>query len=84
MAWSCGHRPPKLQLKISKNLSAQRCVLRVQLRRDPRLLGDPGLVVQRIIADPAPVVQHPHMWVADQLVRVAVAGDEEDALDGAE
>ena len=46
----------------------------------PRALGDAGLVVERVVADAAPVVEHLDAGVRHQLVRVAVAGDDDDLV----
>ena len=40
---------------------------------DAGALLDAGLVVEHVVADPALVVEHPHVRVGDQLIAVAVA-----------
>ena len=59
--------------QVVARIAAQRRVLRVQRRRDPGLLLDAGLVVERVVADAAPVVEDLHMRVDDQLIAVAIA-----------
>ena len=63
--------------QVVAGVAAQRGVLRVERRRDPGLLLDAGLVVERVVADPAPVVEHLHVRIGDELVAVAVAGDDD-------
>ncbi len=68
--------------QVVAGVAAQRRVLRVQGRGDTGLLDDAGLVVERIVADPPPVVQHLHVRIGDELIAVAIAGDDEDVMTG--
>ena len=45
---------------------------------DAGALDDAGLVVERVVGHAAPVVEHLDVRVVDELVRVAVAGDDDD------
>ena len=63
--------------QVVAGVAAQRGVLRVERRRDAGLLLDAGLVVERVVADAAPVVEHLHVRVGDELVAVAIAGDDD-------
>ena len=58
-------------------VAAQRRVLRVEGGRDAGLLLDARLVVEGVVADAAPVVEHPDVRVAHELVAVAVTGDDD-------
>ena len=71
---------PGTPSRLSLRVAAQRRVLRVLRRRDAGLLLDAGLVVQRVVADAAAVVEHLHARVVDELVAVAVAGDDDDLV----
>ena len=66
--------------QVVARVAAQRGVLRVLRRRDAGALEDPGLVVERVVADAAAVVEHLDVRVADELVGVAVAGDDDDVV----
>jgi hypothetical protein len=66
--------------KVVARVAAQRRVRDVERRRDARLLGDAGFVVERVVADAAPVVEDLDVRVLDELVAVAVARDH-DRLD---
>ena len=66
--------------QVVAGVATQRGVLRVLRRRDAGALEDPGLVVQRVIADAATVVEHLDVRVADELVGVAIAGDDDDVV----
>ena len=59
-------------------VAPERGVLHVLVRRDPGPLLDPGLVVEGVVADAPLVVDDLDVGVADQLVAVAVAGDDQD------
>ena len=50
------------------------------LRADPGSLLDPCLVVEGVVADPAPVVEHPDMGILDELVGVPIAGDQQHVM----
>ena len=67
---------PRHALQVVAGVATQRRVLRIQRGGDTRLLGDAGLVVQRVVADSTLVVQHLHVRVVHQLIAVAVAGDD--------
>ena len=67
---------PGHAFQVVTGVAAQRRVLGVERRRDTRLLLDAGLVVERVVADAALVVEHLHVWIVDELVAVAVAGDD--------
>ncbi|CAB4829412.1 unannotated protein [freshwater metagenome] len=62
--------------EVVAGVAAQRRVLRVDLRRDARLFLDTRFVVQRVVAHTTLVVEHLHVWIADELVAVAVACDD--------
>ena len=49
-------------------------------RRDAGALLDAGLVVERVVGHAPPVVEHLDVRVLDELVGVAVAGDDEDVV----
>ena len=66
--------------QVVGRVAAQRRVLRVQRRAHAGLLLDPGLVVERVVADAAPVVEHLDVRVGDELIAVAVAGDDDDVV----
>ena len=66
--------------KVVARVSAQRCVLGVLLRRDTRAFEDAGLVVERIVAHAAFVVEHSHKRILNELVAIAVAGDDDDVV----
>ena len=53
---------------------------RVLLGPHPGALLDARLVVEGVVAHPPPVVEHPDVGVLDQLVGVAVAGDDDDRV----
>ncbi len=63
-------------------VAAQRGVLHVQRRRHPGSFLDAGLVVERVVADAALVVEHLDVGVAHELVAVAVAGDDDHLVAG--
>ena len=64
--------------QVVGRVAAQCRVLGVLHRRDAGALEDAGLVVERVVGDAALVVQHLDVRVVDELVRVAVAGDDHD------
>jgi hypothetical protein len=66
--------------KVVGIVATQRGVLRIQLRRHARAFGDPRLVVQRVVADSALVVEHLDVRILDELVAVAIAGDDDDVV----
>ena len=66
--------------QVVARVAAQRRVLRVLRRRHAGALDDAGLVVERVVADAAPVVEHLDVRVLDELVGVAVAGDDDDVV----
>ena len=70
--------------QVVARVAAQRGVLRVLRRRDAGALDDAGLVVERVVADAAPVVEHLDVGVLDELVGVAVAGDDDDVVAAAD
>jgi hypothetical protein len=60
-------------------VSPRRPRTRVLRGRDaPAPFGDAGFVVERVVGDAALVVEHLDVRVGDELVRVAVAGDDHD------
>ena len=61
-------------------VAAQCRILRILSRGDTRLLKDPRLVVQRVLAHAALVVEHAHEGIADELVAVAVPRDDDDLV----
>ena len=63
--------------EVVARVAAQRRVLRVLRGRDAGALEDPGLVVERVVGDAPPVVEHLDVRVGHQLVAVAVAGDDD-------
>ena len=66
--------------QVVARVAAQRGVLRVLRRRHAGALDDAGLVVERVVADAAAVVEHLDVGVLDELVGVAVAGDDDDVV----
>ncbi len=68
---------PRHARQVVARVAAERRVLRVERGGHPRALEDPRLVVQGVIADPALVVEHPDMRIADQLIAVAIAGHDD-------
>ncbi len=62
--------------EVVGRVAAQRGVLRVQLRRDAGALLDAGFVVERVVGHAASVVEDLDQRILDELVRVAVAGDD--------
>ena len=46
---------------------------RITLWLNPGALDDPGLVIERVVTDPALVVEHPHIRVLHQLEAISVA-----------
>ncbi len=66
--------------QVVGGVAAQRRVLRVVARVDTGALPDPGLVVEDVVAHAAAVVQHPHVGILDQLVRVAVTRHDDHVL----
>ena len=63
--------------QVVRGVTAQRGVLHVQRRRNTSLLFDALLVVQRVVGDAAAVVEHLDEWVFDELIAVAIAGDDD-------
>ena len=45
-------------------------------------LQNSGFVINGVITHAAFVVQHPHMWVTDQLIAIAVASNDEHIISG--
>ena len=66
--------------QVVGGIAAQSGVLGILGRRHPGALLDAGLVVEGVVADPAPVVEHLHQRILDELVGVAVAGDDDDLV----
>ena len=64
-------------------VATQRGVLHIQIGGHTRSLLDARLVVERIVTDTAFVVEHLHIWVAHQLVAIAVAGDDDHRITAA-
>ena len=65
--------------QVVARVAAQRRVLGVLRGRDAAApLDDAGFVVERVVGDAALVVEHLDVRVGDELVRVAVAGDDHD------
>ncbi len=63
--------------EVVARIAAECCVLGVLRRRDPGALEDPGLVVEHVVGDAPAVVEHLDVRVGDQLVAVAVTGDDD-------
>ena len=66
--------------QVVARVAAHGRVLGVLRRRDAGALDDPRLVVEGVVADAAPVVEHLDVRVLDELVGVAVAGDDQDVV----
>ena len=66
--------------QVVGRVAAQRGVLRVERGRDAGALLDAGLVVERVVGHAALVVEHLDVRVLDELVAVAVAGDDDDVV----
>jgi hypothetical protein len=66
--------------QVVAGVASERGVLRVLGRTHPGALADARLVVQRVVADAALVVHDPYVRVLDQLVRVAVARDDDHVM----
>ena len=66
--------------KVVRGIAAQRGQQRVLARAHPGALLDARLVVEGVVADPPPVVEHPDVGILDQLVGVAVAGHDDDRV----
>ena len=64
--------------QVVRGVAAQRGQEDVLGGRHAGALDDPGLVVERVVAHPALVVEHPDMRVLNELEAVAVAGDHDD------
>jgi hypothetical protein len=64
--------------QVVRRVSAQRGEQHVLRRRDTGALDDARLVVQRVVADPPPVVEHADMGVLDELEAVAVPRHHDD------
>ncbi len=64
--------------EVVGRIAPQRGVLRVLRRRDACAVEDARLVVEHVVGHTPPVVQHRDVWVLDELVRVPVAGDDDD------
>ncbi len=65
--------------QVVAGVAAQARVVEVLRGRDAEApLRDAGLVVERVVGDAALVVEHLDVRVVDELVRVAVAGDDHD------
>ena len=63
--------------QVVRRIASQRRVLDVLGGRDAGALLDAGLVVERVVGHASAVVQHLDVRVFDELVGVAVAGDDE-------
>jgi len=68
--------------EVVGRVAAQGGVLRVHRRRHPGALEDPGLVVVGVLGDASLDVDDAHVGVLDELVGVAVAGEDEDVVTG--
>ncbi len=66
--------------EVVAGVPAQGSVFRVLGRGHAGALEDPRLVVQRVVAHPAAVVQHLDMRIAHQLIGVTVARDDDDLI----
>jgi hypothetical protein len=66
--------------QVVGRIAAQRGVLDVVAGVDPGALEDAGLVVQGVVGHAALVVEDLHVGVLDELVAVAVAGDDDDVV----
>ena len=64
--------------EVVARVAAQRGVLGVLPGGDAGALDDAGFVVERVVGDAALVVEHLDVRVFDELVGVAVAGDDDD------
>ncbi len=71
---------PRHAGQVVGRVAAQRGVLGVLGRGDPRALGDPRLVVQDVVRHPPAVVQDLDVRVLDQLVGVPVARHDDDVV----
>ena len=69
--------------EVVARVAAERGVLGVLRRRDAGALEDAGLVVEHVVGDAAPVVEHLDVRVGDELVAVAVAGDDDTSMPSA-
>ena len=68
--------------KVVGGVAAHRGVDHVVRGLDARPLLDPRLVVERVVRHTALVVEHLDVRILDQLVHVAVAGDDDDVVAG--
>ena len=66
--------------QVVAGIATQGGVLGVLRRGDAGPLEDPGLVVQRVVTDATPVVEHLDVRIADELIGVAVTGDDDDLV----
>ena len=66
--------------QVVRRIAPQRGQQRDLSGPDPGALLDAGLVVEGVVADPSPVVEHPDIGILDQLVRVAVPGHDDDRM----
>ena len=69
---------PRHARQVVGGVAPQRRVGHVEPRRHAGALGDAGLVVEHVVAHAPPVVEDLDVRVLHQLVRVAVAGDDDD------
>ncbi len=63
--------------EVVARVAAHRRVVGVLRGRDSGAFLDPGFVVQRVVGDAALVVEHLEVRVLHELVRVAIAGDDD-------
>ena len=64
--------------QVVARVSSQGGVGRILLGSHTGLLDDAGLVVERVVGDASSVVQNPNVRIANELITVAVAGDDHD------
>ena len=66
--------------QVVARISPQCRIVDITRRLDTGLFLDAGLVVQGVIADTAFVVQNLHVGITNQLITVAVAGDDDNVV----
>ena len=66
--------------EVVRRVAPQRGQQRVLGREHASPLFDAGFVVEGVVAHASPVVEHPDVGVLDQLVRIAVTGDDNDRV----
>ncbi len=66
--------------QVVRRIAAHGGVEHVVRRLHAGSLENPGLVVERVVADATAVVEHADVGVLDELVAVTVAGDDDDRV----